>query len=575
MSSRVISYSIKKIFLAYICVCIAVILISNYIMGISTVKPLSDDMKKTYEEQLDSAGAVFKEKIKDLEMISGIISDLYLKDGLIVMDSGIDKVIKELADSNEDVKGCLLINSENDMLKYGLEGESIDAIQLQLMCNKTIDKSGQYKWYNMKAWEDQVGSYLYSKYIIASTKFFSENNSMPPQFYVFYDKNSLTNIVNTDNGNSCIGIVEQENNMIYSNNEDLYNKIIYSSIDNMQKVFSNEKAFYNIREGGKAYTVAVYPIEKTSFKFIKIYSNGMDITYILNTIKVSVLTLLVLLLISFYVYKFIKKVYISPLDIISARMKSFDSNNNEMLPITENVEANLIVDGYNHMNKKINEFVQEVKKQEIDKKKFELNALRHQIKPHFLYNILNSIRILALDREQEKVSESIRLLGRILKSMLSGTEYEVKISDELDFIKDYINLMQIRFDGGLKVDYCVEDEVLDCNIPAFALQPVVENAIEHGLAKELSRCGENAKIFICAKRNGDFIEIEITDNGVGMSEEKLSDVIKNMEHANDECIGLYNVKVRLELIYKDKGSINIESKENLYTSVIFKVPYIR
>ena len=134
--------------------------------------------------------------------------------------------------------------------------------------------------------------------------------------------------------------------------------------------------------------------------------------------------------------------------------------------------------------------------------------------------------------------------------------------------------MQIRFEGGLKVNYSIEEEVLGCNIPAFALQPIVENAIEHGLAKELSLCGENAKIFICAKRNGDFIEIEITDNGVGMSEEKLSDVIKNMEHANDENIGLYNVKVRLELIYKDKVSINIESKERLYTSVIIKVPYI-
>ncbi len=574
MSRQIFIYSIKRILLIYTCVCIVAVILCNSMSGIFAVRNMKNASRNNLNSQFESADIVFAEKTKNIVILTDIINRLYFKDGVIEMNTGIESVIKSFMDASEDIHGCLVVNNQNDAYRFGLENKEIDLIQLNVMCNKQVDKTGSLVWYNMTSTEVDDSAYIYNKYIIASTKFLSEGVGNSPELYLFLDKNSFSSIIRNDNGESITAIVGQEGNILYSNDEEKYTEIVNASFENMQKVYSSEGGFYSVKSGVRDYEAAVHPMNSMEFRVVKIYPNDMTAQFITRSVAISVFALIILLLIAYYIYKLIFKNYIMQIENVSGRMKQlWNSEEKERMEITSNKEVNMIIEGYNHIADNFNEIINDIKKKEYDKKKYELNALKHQIKPHFLYNTLNSIRILVLSGEQSKVAESIRLLGRILKTMLSGAEQEVKLSEEIDFIKNYISLMQIRFEDCLEVEYAISDEVAECKIPSLVLQPIVENAIEHGLADELSECGDNAKIFIKAVKNTDYLEIEITDNGVGMSKEKLSEVIAKTIVPNEENIGLYNVNSRLNLLYGDKCKICIESKEKLFTSVTIKIPF--
>jgi sensor histidine kinase YesM len=217
------------------------------------------------------------------------------------------------------------------------------------------------------------------------------------------------------------------------------------------------------------------------------------------------------------------------------------------------------------LNETIKEMISKNQQLQSDVKDAEIAFLRSQIKPHFLYNALNSIAALCID-EPHKAEELTLDLSQYLRSSFDFKQLNAltTIENELELIKAYINIEKARFGARLSVEYDV-DANLDIWIPPLILQPLVENAIRHGLMSNLR--GGTVKISV--KKEADTaVSFAVEDDGCGMNEKQRDKILK--PDVNKKGIGLWNISQRLQLLYGK--SIRIESAEGIGTKVMFDIP---
>ena len=192
----------------------------------------------------------------------------------------------------------------------------------------------------------------------------------------------------------------------------------------------------------------------------------------------------------------------------------------------------------------------------------ELRALRAQINPHFLFNSLNTIAALVHDQPQVAEQMTVRL-ARIFRHVLKQTERPFSpLQEEMDFLRAYLDIEQIRFGERLKIDFRIAASVAESQVPSLILQPLVENAIKHGLAPKLGEC----RLIISGSREEEHVLLSVEDNGVGMSSAAMtSDTISS-------GIGLRNVRERLRTLYGEQARLQFESQARLGSRAAVYLP---
>lgn len=194
----------------------------------------------------------------------------------------------------------------------------------------------------------------------------------------------------------------------------------------------------------------------------------------------------------------------------------------------------------------------------------ELKALQAQINPHFLFNAINTI--VSYTRTQpENARRLLQHLGDFFRSNLQEPVEEVPLEKEIEHIVSYVEIEKARFGDKLRINYNIDDDV-DCRIPPLLLQPLVENAIKHGVLSKL----EGGKVDIIAQRTSNGTEIIIEDDGVGIPEETLNNLLSDCSQR--DCIGLKNVNQRLISIYGKDHGLKIQSKVNKGTRISILIP---
>lgn len=169
-----------------------------------------------------------------------------------------------------------------------------------------------------------------------------------------------------------------------------------------------------------------------------------------------------------------------------------------------------------------------------------LGALRMQLNPHFLFNSLNAIAVLVRDQNTRDASRMLELLGGVLRQVLHGEKrQEITLEEELRFIEQYLAIEQVRFSDRLRVSFVVDDTLLDVAVPGFVLQPLVENALRHGVAKKRSA----GALEIGARREGTLLTLWVRDDGPGL------------EPTSREGVGLTNTRERLRTLYGDEAEL--------------------
>lgn len=229
--------------------------------------------------------------------------------------------------------------------------------------------------------------------------------------------------------------------------------------------------------------------------------------------------------------------------------------------------------GINTLSSDIIQLMDKRVSDEKQKNELEYQILLSQINPHFLYNTLNSIKWMATIQNATGIAEMITSLSRVLKKVSKETNQTVSIRDELSILDDYFLIQQYRYGGIIKIHYDIEDEDLyNCKIIKFSLQPLVENAIFHGIEPK----GEAGTISVSIKHHNESdIIIEITDDGIGMTQEQITKTLSGeMIGTNSffKRIGISNVNQRIKYTYGDKYGLTIISELGMFTTMRIIIP---
>ena len=230
-------------------------------------------------------------------------------------------------------------------------------------------------------------------------------------------------------------------------------------------------------------------------------------------------------------------------------------------------ELDEIADSVNQMGEQIHTLIEESYKKELDRKISELNLLQEQINPHFLYNALSSISVLAMGNGDKVASRAILYLSDFYRITLSKGKQDLPIREELNLLESYLKIQRMRFDDSIEVEYELDESLLDVHVVKLTLQPIVENAIHHGRDDD----SEVFHILIRLFEEQGKTVFEVIDDGCGMDPEKLMDLQNSMNHS-EGGYGLRNVNIRIKLQYGSQYGVYSESERGFGTKIRIEFP---
>ncbi|MDD6484452.1 MAG: sensor histidine kinase [Clostridiales bacterium] len=349
-------------------------------------------------------------------------------------------------------------------------------------------------------------------------------------------------------------ILSSDKSMISKNREEIIknkkNKYRYNNTS--YYMFCTESRLRNLRYG---YMMNINSINKSE--------NMVILRFFTIVLIFGLLTLLM-----------VRKIYRrqgEPLNEITRCMHEASNGNlRSRTTYNKNDEIGYLSIEFNKMMDKLDAHINQTMEMEIQLKKAQLKAYESQINPHFLYNTLDLIRMMSITEESDKVEEIILSLADMLRYNLSP-ETKVRICDEIKSIENYFKILSIRFGDKFDYSFDVDEQVKNCRILKFIIQPLVENSVKHGTGK----MNKAQFIEVACKLVGSDIAIIVSDNGVGMSQQHIEEIYKSFEEDSDseKHIGIKNIYKRLRLCYGDKSIIEIYSTEGKNTKVLLKIPY--
>ncbi|MBE5957958.1 MAG: HAMP domain-containing protein [Lachnospiraceae bacterium] len=209
-------------------------------------------------------------------------------------------------------------------------------------------------------------------------------------------------------------------------------------------------------------------------------------------------------------------------------------------------------------------------------KNTEIKSMQNQINAHFMYNVLESIKMMAEIKGEYDISDAVTSLGEMFRYSVKWTSGKATLGEEIKYIKNYLSLMNLRSDHEIVLSLNVPKDLLNYRIPKMSLQPIVENSVHHGIENSEMDASIYLKVFV----EDNNLQIEISDNGNGMDEkelltikEKLKDKI-DVDEAKVHGLALKNVQNRIKLFYGENYGLEIYSRKGLYTKVVIILPYI-
>ena len=304
----------------------------------------------------------------------------------------------------------------------------------------------------------------------------------------------------------------------------------------------------------------------SSISFYKLMESGFHIMVV-----VILVLIIVLIIVSIIIRALVRKMY-QPLNKVVSNMDYVATGSLRTRINVDNMGEDFakLAIGFNSMMDEIEVLMEQVKLEQHQLEQIRFNALQSQIQPHFLYNTLDTINWIAIDKDEYEISNMITTFARILRYGISDSNGIVKIKDEIDWLKQYIFLQQIRLKNTFECYIDVEPELMNLSIHKLLLQPFVENAILHGF-EGVDRAH---RLQMCMKREDDFIKIEIADNGCGISPEKVQEMNEGIFKKTDDKnhIGMENAITRLHMYYGQNVKVVIESEQGKGTAVRIWIP---
>ena len=291
--------------------------------------------------------------------------------------------------------------------------------------------------------------------------------------------------------------------------------------------------------------------------------------YRINWIQVLVLLFSITVFASIIIYAISASFY-KRIDVLVKHMGKVSKEEYVLIPEAGkgNDEIGLLITTMNSMITKIRSLVEDVYKAQIKetqlellKKQSELSAFQCQVNPHFMFNVLETIRIKSYLRNEFETARIIKYMSKIFRKLLLWDDDLIELQEEISFIKEYLEIQQYRYEDELDFEITVDEGLLKLKIPKMTLQTFVDNACEHGFSE--SQDMKRVKVSVKAVNNK-IIELRVYDNGKGMTQER----IRSINEVESKGVGIKNVIGRLNLYYGENFSFKINSEPGEYTEIV-------
>jgi len=365
-------------------------------------------------------------------------------------------------------------------------------------------------------------------------------------------------------------IIDNEGNIVYHPQQQLiYSKVKKEMID---EVLNSKSSYFITNEGRDSRIYNIKESGHTGWKIVGVaYIN--ELVTSMNEIGKSFIVWGLFCLVVAIVLSIMISLRISrPVKLLESSMKKAENGNFDIkVDIQSSNEIGELSRAFNVMIAKIKELmIQNTREQDL-KRKSELKALQAQINPHFLYNTLDSIVWMAEGRKSEEVVTMASSLARLFRISISKGEEIISIYNEIEHIRSYLTIQKMRYRDKLDFEIGVDEDILQYKTLKIVLQPLVENSIYHGIKNKIG----TGVIKIRGMRVGDKILLQVIDNGVGMSPEKVRNIFeKSGEYSKGSGVGVKNVNERIKLYYGDEYGLSFESEPEVGTTANIWLPVL-
>lgn len=383
--------------------------------------------------------------------------------------------------------------------------------------------------------------------------------------------NKLIQEVNADNQNVFCLLDKNDNIYNISNpavikRESLI-KVLHTQIDYKYKQL--EGSFITTLDNVKYLFIYSYDRDKgwifLSMVPINILNKSAN-----ETRNISIFMIVIALIISMFAISVLITKLLRPLRVLAEQMeKAGGGDFGATITVDGSAEIKHLESKFNSMLAEIDELIEKSYTAEIKEKTARLKALEAQINPHFLYNTLQMISTQAIINNQKDISNMVLALSSILRYSITDNDM-VPLCSEISYVNDYLSLQKARFDERLDYKISIENKIEDLLLPKISIMTMVENSIKHGMETTLDKIQINIEV----KIHHGYLVIKVSDNGKGMSPERLEYVIKQIkiEGIKSESIGLSNLADRLHILYGNLGILEIDSIEGEGTTVKMRIP---
>jgi two-component system sensor histidine kinase YesM len=375
-------------------------------------------------------------------------------------------------------------------------------------------------------------------------------------------------------GSGFVVLLQPDNRIISGGEPAWLNKGVDEIFPGIGKIPSG-KGFYDYGTGKMKKTILYDNVSKVDWKllgFVPFKEYTSDNRYVLSLtgIAVGIALLLVIGLVLFFV-----QWVTQPLLALTHFLK--DANPDEPIPtyhVKSMDEVGQLVKSYNKLSRRIESLTEQVKLKETRKKEADMQALQAQINPHFLYNTLSSIHWMALMNKDNKISNMVGALSEFLRFSLNKGGEICSVEQEVSHARNYADIQAIRFPDQFELFFYIDPKLHSCSMLKLVLQPLIENALMHGIQKKTGR----GVIQIYGGFDAKSMRFIVEDDGVGMEPQLLASIRQQLAESLEENqaitanYGLKNVHRRLILHYGEASGLSIESIEGKGTTIKFSIP---
>lgn len=422
--------------------------------------------------------------------------------------------------------------------------------------------------------KNEIESYGDSAYIIRANAY-HDGEVYPSYIAVYYDSSVYGKVLlNSNTAYGSVSYIINDRNAVVCTTDVALSGTYRVKYGDIEKSLLASNNFVEREIAGLSVYVAAFQVESTDWFVVNVIPK-QGVIDVADGMMLRILTVfLACFLVALVIAIVLSRSVTNRIRAVAAQMSTV--HDGPPVPMEEsgaNDEIGKLVKTYNYMTR---EMVEMMKKQEETAKELrvaEFNALQAQINPHFLYNTMDMINWMALQGKNKEVSEVVQNLSRFYKLTLSRKKDYSTIADELAHARVYIELQNMRFNDGIEFVEDVPDELTVCRLPRLTFQPILENAILHGILETESKSGT---IVLTIWAENDDINILISDDGAGMDEETRSQILSeervkptNSRGAN---VAVVNIHRRLQLLYGERYGLKYESAKGRGCDVTIRIP---